>query len=99
VDAILGALRDAVQIKFTVKTRIGFDSPAVFAELLPIFARHALDLLTVHGRTVLEMYRSEVHYEYIARAAAALACPVVANGNIYSANRAAEVLHRTGRRG
>jgi len=99
VDAILGALRDAVQIKFTVKTRIGFDSPAVFAELLPIFARHALDLLTVHGRTVLEMYRSEVHYEYIARAAAALACPVVANGNIYSANRAAEVLHRTGAAG
>src|SRR6185312_448879 len=28
VDSILGALRDAVKIKFTVKTRIGFDSPA-----------------------------------------------------------------------
>src|SRR5260221_14061303 len=46
VDAILGALRDAVSVKFTVKTRIGFDSPDVFDELLPIFARHSLDLLT-----------------------------------------------------
>ena len=96
VDAILGALREAVSIKFTVKTRLGFDSPSGFDELLAIFARHSLDLLTVHGRTVLEMYRSEVHYDYIARAAAALACPVVANGNIYSADRAAEVLGLTG---
>ena len=76
IDAILGALRDAVKVKFTVKTRLGFDSPAVFDELLPIFARHSLDLLTVHGRTVTEMYRSEVHYDFIARAAAALPCQI-----------------------
>jgi tRNA-dihydrouridine synthase B len=61
VDAILGALRDAVKIKFTVKTRLGFDSSDVFEELLPIFSKHSLDLLTVHGRTVKEMYRSKVH--------------------------------------
>src|SRR6187401_1575674 len=51
VDGILGALREAVRVKFTVKTRLGFDSPDVFEELLPIFARHQIDLLTVHGRT------------------------------------------------
>lgn len=99
VDAILGALREAVNVKFTVKTRIGFDSPEVFEELLPIFARHQIDLLTVHGRTVKEMYRSEVHYDYIARAAAALPCPVLANGNVYSAAKAREVLAITGAAG
>ncbi|MEO7297468.1 MAG: tRNA-dihydrouridine synthase family protein [Verrucomicrobiota bacterium] len=99
VDAILGALRDAVSIKFTVKTRIGFDSPDVFDELLPIFAKHKIDLLTVHGRTVKEMYRSEVHYDFIARAVAALTFPVLANGNIYSAQKADEVLKITGARG
>ncbi len=99
VDAILGALREAVTIPFTVKTRIGFDSPHVFDELLPIFARHSLDLLTVHARTVLEMYRSEVHYDFIARAAAAMPCPVMANGNVYSPAKAAEVLRLTGARG
>src|SRR5207245_11739863 len=75
VDAILGALRDAVTVKFTVKTRIGFDSPAVFDELLPIFAKHSLDLLTVHGRTVYEMYRTEVPYVFICRAGEAMHCP------------------------
>jgi tRNA-dihydrouridine synthase B len=99
VDAILGALRDAISVKFTVKTRIGFDSPAVFEELLPIFARHSIDLLTVHGRTVHEMYRTEVHYEYIARAAQAMPCPVLANGNVYSAAKAGEVLRITNARG
>jgi tRNA-dihydrouridine synthase B len=99
VDAILGALRDAVKIPLTVKTRIGFDSPEVFSELLPIFAKHSLDLLTVHARTVKEMYRTEVHYEFVERAVAALRCPVVANGNVYSAKKAAEVLKMTGARG
>src|SRR5882724_189303 len=38
IDAILGALRDAISIKFTVKTRLGFESPLVFDELLPMIA-------------------------------------------------------------
>ncbi len=99
IDAILGALRDAISIKFTVKTRLGFDSPDVFDELLPIFAKHSPDLLTVHGRTVREMYRTEVHYDFIARAVAAMPCPVLANGNVYSARKAREVLALTGARG
>ena len=92
IDRILGALREAIAIPFTVKTRIGFDDAAVFDELLPIFAQHSLDLLTVHARTVKEMYRSAPRYDFIARAVAAMPCPVLANGNIYSADKAEEVL-------
>ncbi len=99
IDAILGALRDAIGIRFTVKTRVGFDSPALFEKLLPIFARHSLDLLTVHGRTVTEMYRGGIHYDLIAQAAAALPCPVLANGNVDTAAGALETLRRTGARG
>jgi tRNA-dihydrouridine synthase B len=99
VDAILGALRDALDIPFTVKTRIGFHSPEVFDELLPIFAKHSLDLLTVHGRTVHEMYRTAVHYDFIACAVEAVPCPVLANGNVYSATKALDVLRVTGARG
>jgi tRNA-dihydrouridine synthase len=99
VDSILGALREAVTSRFSVKTRLGFDSPEVFSQLLPIFAKHSLDLLTVHARTVKEMYRSEVHYEFIARAVAEVPCPVLANGNVYSAAKADEVLKLTGARG
>ncbi len=99
VDAILGALRGALEVPFTVKTRLGFDDPATFDRLLPIFARHGLDLLTIHGRTVSGGYRSEVDYAPIARAVRDLPCPVLANGNIYSPAKAADVLARTGARG
>jgi tRNA-dihydrouridine synthase len=99
VDAILGALRDAVPIAFTVKTRVGFSSVEEFDRLLPIFARHSLDALTVHARTVAQSYRLPVHYDLIRRAAAELACPVIANGHVTSAPQAAEVLRATGARG
>ncbi len=99
VDAILGALREVVRVPFSVKTRIGFDSDATYPELLRIFAAHNLDLLTVHGRTVREMYHSEVHYERIAEAVQAVKCPVLANGNVHSAKRGLEVLKATGAAG
>jgi nifR3 family TIM-barrel protein len=96
VDTLLRALRDALSIPLTVKTRLGFDSTDGFEQLLAIFARHSLDLLTIHGRTVKERYRSEVHYDWIRRAVLSLPCPVLANGNVYSANQAMEVLRVTG---
>ena len=99
VDQILGALRAAVEIPFTVKTRIGFEDADIFDELLAVFARHDLDLLTVHARTVKEMYRSAPRYEFVRRAVAAMPCPVLANGNVYSADKADEVLALTGASG
>jgi len=96
IDAILGALRDAVTIPFTVKTRIGFESPAEFDALLALFAKHPIDLLTVHARTVKQMYRPGVRYDLIAQAARELKCPVLANGNVFSAAQAQTLLAETG---
>jgi len=95
VDAILGALRDAVTIPFTVKTRIGFESPDEFGALLEIFAKHPIDLLTVHARAVLQMYRPGVRYDLIALASRELKCPVLANGNVFSAEQAKALLAET----
>jgi tRNA-dihydrouridine synthase len=99
IDAILGALREAVTIPFTVKTRIGFKSPSEFDTLLPLFAKHPIDLLTVHGRTVVQMYRPGVRYDLIARAARELRCPVLANGNVHSPGQALALVAETGARG
>jgi tRNA-dihydrouridine synthase B len=96
ISAILGALREVVQVAFTVKTRIGFASPAEFDVLLPVFARHDIDLLTVHGRTVAQMYRPGVRYDLIAQAARELRCPVLANGNVHGADQALALLAETG---
>jgi tRNA-dihydrouridine synthase B len=70
IGAILAALREAVPGLLTVKMRIGFEDTANFDRILDIVGECRIDLLTVHGRTVREMYRSEVHYDRIAHAAA-----------------------------
>ncbi|MDB6094111.1 MAG: dihydrouridine synthase [Verrucomicrobia bacterium] len=95
IDEILGALRACVPGLFTVKMRIGFDDTVNFDRILASVNHHRVDLLSVHGRTVKEMYRSEVHYDAIGHAVSQVRCPVLANGNIVSAARAATVLNDT----
>ena len=99
VDAILGALRDSIDGLFTVKMRIGFDSTEHFERLLKLISKHRVDLLSLHGRTVREMYRSEVHYDRIRQAVETVDCPVLANGNITSAEKAEQVIGQTGAAG
>ena len=95
IDEILGVLRQAVPGLFTVKMRIGFEDTVHFERILDLINKHDVDLLSLHGRTVKEMYRSEVHYDYIARAVQRVKCPVLANGNITSAATAVRVLAQT----
>jgi len=99
VDALLGALRDALPGRFTVKMRVGFDDTDRFEQVLELVDRHDVDLLSVHGRTVAQAYRSGVRYDLIARAAGAMRCPVLANGDVTSAARAVEILDETGAAG
>lgn len=95
IGEILAVLRATVPGLFTVKMRIGFDSTVNFDRILDLVNEHRVDLLTVHGRTVKEMYRSEVHYDHIAHAVARVRCPLLANGNVTSAARAAGVIAET----
>lgn len=95
VREIFGVLRACVPGLFTVKVRIGFDNTTPFEPLLDLVNQHRADLLSMHGRTVKEMYRSEVHYDFIAQAVARVTCPVLANGNITSASRAVAVVGQT----
>lgn len=100
VNDILAALRAEITgVAFTVKTRLGFEALEEFPRLLEVFARHQIDALTVHGRTVREMYRAAVHLDRIADAVAALPYPVFANGNVLSVRLARETAARTGARG
>lgn len=96
IDSILGCLRACTPGLFTVKMRVGFDSNEHYDAILDLMNKHEVDLLSVHGRTVKQMYRGDVAYDLIARAAERVACPVLANGNITSAEKARAVIEETG---
>lgn len=95
VDQILGALRESIDGLFTVKMRVGFDSTENFNQILALLNKHEVDLLSLHGRTVKEMYRGAVNYDLIAHAVQTVNCPVLANGNVSSAAVAKEVIEQT----
>jgi tRNA-dihydrouridine synthase B len=99
ISQILGALRASVDGLLTVKMRIGFENTANFHRLLDLINQHHIDLLSLHGRTVKESYHSPVHYDRIAEAVQRVRCPVLANGNVSSAQSAAAVLAATGAAG
>lgn len=82
VERIIGELRGAIRGRFTVKTRVGYHDASEFSRLLAIFRRHAIDGLTIHGRTVVERYATPVHPDCVKMAAEEMPCPVIANGNV-----------------
>jgi len=99
INRILGELRGSVDGLLTVKMRIGFENTNSFDRILDLINLYNIDLLSLHGRTVKEMYHSAVHYDLIAHAVQWVNCPVLANGNVTSAISAAAVLSSTGAAG
>ncbi len=99
VDTVLGELREVCEGLFTVKMRIGFEDTRYFEQLLSLINKHSIDMLSLHGRTVKEMYRSQVHYDCIKQAVERVNCPTLANGDVTSARRAREILSYTGAAG
>jgi len=95
IGEILSALRRAVPGLFTVKMRVGFDDVAHYEQVLDLINEHRVDLLSVHGRLVTQLYRGEVRYDLIGRAVSRVRCPVLANGEISSAEKAVAVLAAT----
>lgn len=99
IDAILAALRSAVTIPLTVKTRLGYDSTEAFVDLLELFRKNSIDLITVHARTVKDMYGGHVQYDLISEAVRKLSCPVLANGDIVNPQQGLDILSCTGAHG
>ncbi|MDB9473642.1 tRNA-dihydrouridine synthase family protein [Dolichospermum circinale] len=100
IERILAELRCVVNDRpLTVKMRVGFENTDNFYKILDIIARQNIDLLSLHGRTVKDMYHGVVKYDLIAQAVKRVDCPVLANGNINSATTAIEVLSQTGAAG
>ncbi len=99
VDELIGRLRDAIPGKFTVKTRLGYHSEEEFGQLSEIFRSHAIDGLSINGRTVVERYQTPVHTDRVREAVAAMPCPVIANGNVVDVETGLAYLAHTGAAG
>jgi len=99
IDEILKMLRGEVETLLTVKMRIGFEDDRFFDDLLEVMNENNVDLLSLHARTVLGGYRSNPSYFHVGKAVRNLECPVMLNGNVFSAIGASKLRDSTGAHG
>lgn len=84
-------------VPVTLKMRTGWSVEQRNAVALARrFEAAGIQMLTVHGRTREQGYKGEAEYDTIAAVKAAVAVPVVANGDIDSPEKARAVLAATG---
>ena len=94
---IVEAVAAAVTVPVTVKTRLGWCG----STLDPVSWCRQLEsagaeLLTLHGRTREQGFKGQADWSAIAAVKAALAIPVIANGDVNSPEDALACLERTG---
>jgi tRNA-dihydrouridine synthase B len=94
---LLKMLVDVSSAPVTVKIRIGWDNRSINAVEVARLAEDAgVKAIFVHGRTREQGYGGNVSYGTISDVKQAVAVPVIASGNIFSARLAARMLFETG---
>ncbi len=97
VEEIVRAVVGAVNVPVTLKIRTGWDPDnRNGVQIARIAQDNGIQALAVHGRTKACMYKGEAEYDTIRAIKQAVTIPVIANGDITSAQKARFVLDYTG---
>lgn len=96
-ENIVKAVVKAVDIPVTVKMRTGWDSDNIVSpELAKRCEAAGAKMITIHGRTKVQMYAPDIDFDTIKKTVDAVKIPVVANGDIRDGKSAKEMYERTG---
>jgi tRNA-dihydrouridine synthase B len=94
---ITRAVKENTDLPVTVKHRAGIDRDHINAVECAMAAESGgASLITVHGRTRVEMYSGSVDKEIIKNVKQSVHIPVIANGDILSGRDALDMLEYTG---
>ena len=97
VEDIIKAVVNAVDIPVTLKMRTGWNEENKNAPTIAKIAEdHGIKMLAIHGRTRSQKYNGDAEYDTVKEIVGLVSIPVVANGDITSAEKAKEVLDFTG---
>ncbi|MBN1651788.1 MAG: tRNA-dihydrouridine synthase family protein [Bacteroidales bacterium] len=87
IQAILKDIMAQIDLKFSIKCRLGYEDNEELKALIPVFNSFAISELIIHARTGKQMYSGEADWEAFAQIAPQLTMPVVYNGDITSSEK------------
>lgn len=97
VARLLDAAVNSVNAPVTLKTRLGYENGRENILRVAKRAEQAgIAAIAIHGRTREDMYTGEARYELIREVKESISIPVIANGDIDSAQKAQRVYELTG---
>lgn len=97
VKDILNTVVNSVNIPVTLKMRTGWNRANKNAPTIAKIAQDAgIQMLSVHGRTKEDKYQGDAEYDTVAEVVSQVKIPVIANGDITSAEKAKKILDETG---
>ena len=99
LSTIIPALRQAISGSFSIKMRAGYSDPEQVFSLASLFEDSCVDFLVLHPRTVVQEYAGSADHSITTRLVRRTSIPVIANGDIRSAQQGLEVLETTGAAG
>jgi tRNA-dihydrouridine synthase B len=97
IGAIVRAVKKAVSLPVTVKTRIGF-SPGFpdHLTIAKIVEDAGADMIAVHGRLACNFHKGDADLEKLGEIKQVLRIPVIGNGGVFSPKDAAEMVRVSG---
>lgn len=84
LDNILSAVFNNLQIKLSVKTRLGYHHQDEITKVLPVFNKYPIERVIMHPRTGKQGYKGKADPEAFGRCIEASKHPMVYNGDIYN---------------
>ena len=84
VEAMLERVFEVIDIKFSVKCRLGYFDPKEIDAIIPIFNKFPLSELIIHPRIGKQLYKGEADVERFKALIPYINAPLVYNGDIFS---------------
>lgn len=97
VARIVAAARQATTLPLTIKLRSGWeDTQRNYLDVAKRAVAEGVDAVTLHPRTRSQMFTGRADWTEITRLKSAVSVPVIASGDLFSADDALAVLDQTG---
>ncbi|MDF1497486.1 MAG: tRNA dihydrouridine synthase DusB [Patescibacteria group bacterium] len=96
---IVKAVKDAINVPLSVKTRLGWSEPGDVVEFVKRLEEAGADAIEIHGRTKTQGYSGIADWEAAGKAISKLSIPAFVNGDIIDDITAKEALSKSGAQG